>query len=225
MTSTSGDGKLAQLYGLLKTGQLSRREFMERALALGVALPVLTFVVNSLDMKGASAAPGSIGKSVTGRFQDASTRPMLSTRCSRSLGKISVLELVELKNKIEEEWGITAAAPVAVAGRPRHRRRWRRRPPRSSRPSTSSSTGAGQQKIQVIKVVRAITGLGLKEAKNQIVDSAPEAPSGGVNHQRRPIRSRRSWKRQAPTSRSSSTARPDQRVGPPTAAPPARIPE
>src|SRR3954452_17294614 len=67
MTSTSGDGKLAQLYGLLKIGQLSRREFMDRAVVLGVALPVLTFVVNSLDMKGASAAPGSIGKLVTGR--------------------------------------------------------------------------------------------------------------------------------------------------------------
>ncbi len=86
MTSTSGDGKLAQLYGLLKTGQLSRREFMERALALGVALPVLTFVVNSLDMKGASAAPGSIGKSVTSRFQDASTRPMAPADQVRGAG-------------------------------------------------------------------------------------------------------------------------------------------
>ncbi len=86
MTSTSGDGKLAQLYGLLKTGQLSRREFMERALALGVALPVLTFVVNSLDMKGASAAPGSIGKSASSRFQDASTRPMAPADQVRGAG-------------------------------------------------------------------------------------------------------------------------------------------
>ena len=67
MTSTSGEGKLAQLYGLLKSGQISRREFIERAVALGVALPVLTFVVNSLDMKGASAAPVGSSKPALAR--------------------------------------------------------------------------------------------------------------------------------------------------------------
>ena len=79
------------------------------------------------------------------------------------LGSMTVLELVELKNKIEEEWGITAAAPVAVAaggavaggdggGA-------------AAEEKTSFDvvlTGAGAQKIQVIKVVRAVTGLGLK---------------------------------------------------------------
>ena len=94
------------------------------------------------------------------------------------LGKMSVLELVELKNKIEEEWGITAAAPVAVAA-----------------PGAAGGDGgaeaeektsfdvvlteAGQQKIQVIKVVRAITGLGLKEAKD-LVDSAPKPVKEGA---------------------------------------------
>jgi large subunit ribosomal protein L7/L12 len=96
-----------------------------------------------------------------------------------SLGKISVLELVELKNKIEEEWGVTAAAPVAVA------------------PAGGGGGGgdgaaaeektsfdvvlaeAGGQKIQVIKVVRAVTGLGLKEAKD-LVDSAPKPVKEGV---------------------------------------------
>jgi large subunit ribosomal protein L7/L12 len=95
------------------------------------------------------------------------------------LGKMSVLELVELKKKIEDEWGITAAAPVAVAA-----------------PGAAAGGGdgaaaeektafdvvlaaAGGQKIQVIKVVRAITGLGLKEAKD-LVDAAPKPVKEGV---------------------------------------------
>jgi large subunit ribosomal protein L7/L12 len=97
------------------------------------------------------------------------------------LGSMTVLELVELKNKIEEEWGITAAAPVAVAaggavaggdGA-------------AVEEKTSFDvvlTEAGGQKIQVIKVVRAVTGLGLKEAKD-LVDSAPSAVKEGVNQE------------------------------------------
>src|SRR5438445_13209666 len=94
-----------------------------------------------------------------------------------NLGKMSVLELVELKNKIEEEWGVTAAAPVAVAA------------PgaavgdgAAAEEKTSFDvvlTEAGGQKIQVIKVVRAVTGLGLKEAKD-LVDSAPKPVKEGV---------------------------------------------
>ena len=94
-----------------------------------------------------------------------------------SLGKMSVLELVELKNKIEEEWGITAAAPVAVAaGAPAAG------DGAAAEEKTSFDvvlTEAGGQKIQVIKVVRAVTGLGLKEAKD-LVDSAPKAVKEGV---------------------------------------------
>jgi large subunit ribosomal protein L7/L12 len=95
------------------------------------------------------------------------------------LGSMSVLELVELKKKIEDEWGITAAAPVAVAA-----------------PAAGGGGGdgaaaeeqtafdvvlnaAGDRKIEVIKVVRAITGLGLKEAKD-LVDGAPNAVKEGV---------------------------------------------
>jgi large subunit ribosomal protein L7/L12 len=98
------------------------------------------------------------------------------------LGKMSVLELVELKNKIEEEWGITAAAPVAVApaggaggggdGA-------------AAEEKTSFDvvlTEAGGQKIQVIKVVRAVTGLGLKEAKD-LVDSAPKPVKEGATQE------------------------------------------
>ena len=96
------------------------------------------------------------------------------------LGKMSVLDLVELKNKIEEEWGITAAAPVAVAA------------PGGGGAAADGGgggeektefdvvlTAAGDKKIQVIKVVRAITGLGLKEAKD-LVDNAPSPIREGV---------------------------------------------
>ena len=96
------------------------------------------------------------------------------------LGKMSVLELVELKKKIEDEWGITAAAPVAVAAA-------------GAAPAAGGDgaaaeeqtafdvvlTNAGAAKIQVIKVVRPMTGLGLKEAKD-LVDSAPNPVKEGV---------------------------------------------
>ena len=97
------------------------------------------------------------------------------------LGQMSVLELVELKKKIEDEWGITAAAPVAVAA------------PGAAGGAAAPAeeektsfdvvlTAAGGQKIQVIKVVRAVTGLGLKEAKD-LVDSAPKPVKEGVNQE------------------------------------------
>src|SRR5437870_3558108 len=94
------------------------------------------------------------------------------------LGQMSVLELVELKNKIEEEWGITAAAPVAVAA-PGGGGGDGGAPAEEQTAFDVVLTGAGQQKIQVIKVVRAVTGLGLKEAKD-LVDSAPKAVKEGV---------------------------------------------
>src|SRR5215217_947990 len=86
------------------------------------------------------------------------------------LGKMTVLDLVELKNKIEEEWGITAAAPDAAAT------------DGGGEEQTEFDvvlTGAGDKKIQVIKVVRAVTGLGLKEAKD-LVDGAPNPVKEGV---------------------------------------------
>jgi len=95
------------------------------------------------------------------------------------LGSMSVLELVELKNKIEDEWGITAAAPVAVAAAGGGA------PAAEVEEKTAFDvvlTEAGQQKIQVIKVVRAITGLGLKEAKD-LVDSAPKPVKEGINQE------------------------------------------
>src|SRR5581483_5591569 len=97
------------------------------------------------------------------------------------LGSMTVLELVELKNKIEEEWGITAAAPVAVAAAPAAGGDGAA----AAEEKTSFDvvlTGAGAQKIQVIKVVRAVTGRGLKEAKD-LVDSAPKPDKEGVNQE------------------------------------------
>jgi len=97
-----------------------------------------------------------------------------------TLGKMTVLELVELKKAIEEEWGVTAAAPVAVAA-----------PGAAPAGGDGAAaeeeqtafdvvlTSAGDKKIQVIKVVRAITGLGLKEAKD-LVDGAPGAVKEGA---------------------------------------------
>jgi large subunit ribosomal protein L7/L12 len=98
-----------------------------------------------------------------------------------TLGKMTVLELVELKNAIEEEWGVTAAAPVAVAAAA----------PAGGGDGAGAAaaeekdsfdvvlTNAGGQKIAVIKVVRAVTGLGLKEAKD-LVDAAPGAVKEGA---------------------------------------------
>ena len=100
-----------------------------------------------------------------------------TSKLVESLGKMTVLELVELKNALEEEWGVTAAAPMAVAA------------PAAAGDGAAAAeeqtafdvvlTAPGGQKIQVIKVVRAITGLGLKEAKD-LVDQAPNAVKEGV---------------------------------------------
>ena len=95
------------------------------------------------------------------------------------LGKMSVLDLVELKKKIEDEWGITAAAPVAIAAPGAAPGGDGAGAPEEKTAFDVVLTNAGQQKIQVIKVVRAITGLGLKEAKD-LVDGAPNPVKEGV---------------------------------------------
>jgi large subunit ribosomal protein L7/L12 len=95
------------------------------------------------------------------------------------LGKMSVLDLVELKKKIEDEWGITAAAPVAVAAPGAAAAGGDGAAAEEKTSFDVMLTAAGGQKIQVIKVVRAITGLGLKEAKD-LVDSAPKPVKEGT---------------------------------------------
>jgi large subunit ribosomal protein L7/L12 len=94
------------------------------------------------------------------------------------LGAMSVLELVELKKKIEEDWGITAAAPVAVAA-PSGGGGDGAAPAEEQTAFDVVLNAAGDRKIEVIKVVRAITGLGLKEAKD-LVDGAPKPVKEGV---------------------------------------------
>jgi large subunit ribosomal protein L7/L12 len=96
----------------------------------------------------------------------------------QDLGGMTVLDLVELKNKLEEEWGVTAAAPMAVAAAPAAGGDGAA----AAEEKTSFDvvlTNAGEKKIQAIKVVRAVTGLGLKEAKD-LVDGAPNAVKEGV---------------------------------------------
>ena len=95
-----------------------------------------------------------------------------------ALGKMPVMELVELISELEEDWGVSAAAPVTVA----------------ASPGASAAEGAtveektnfdvilnsfGDKKVAVIKVVRTITGLGLKEAKDA-VEGAPATIKEGI---------------------------------------------
>ena len=101
-----------------------------------------------------------------------------------TLGKMTVLELVELKNAIEEEWGVTAAAPMAVAA-PGAAAAGGGDGAAAAEEKSSFDvviTSAGDKKIQVIKVVRAVTGLGLKEAKD-LVDGAPGTVKEGINQE------------------------------------------
>lgn len=97
------------------------------------------------------------------------------------LSKLSVLEAAELAKKLEEKWGVSAAAPVAVAVAPGVA---------GGAPGAAAAAekteftvvlvNAGEKKINVIKEVRAITSLGLKEAKD-LVEGAPKTVKDGVN--------------------------------------------
>lgn len=93
-----------------------------------------------------------------------------------SIANMTVLELSELIKELEEKFGVSAAAPVAVAAAPAAAAA-------VAEEQTEFSvilTSAGDNKVNVIKVVRAVTGLGLKEAKD-LVDSAPKAVKEGVS--------------------------------------------
>ena len=88
------------------------------------------------------------------------------------LSKLTVVEAADLSKQLEEKWGVTAAAPVAAA-------------PAAAAPAEEKTdfviflSAAGDKKINVIKEVRAITGLGLKEAKD-LVEAAPKEVKKGV---------------------------------------------
>jgi large subunit ribosomal protein L7/L12 len=87
------------------------------------------------------------------------------------LSKLTVLEAADLAKMLEEKWGVSAAAAVAVAAAPGAAAA---APVEEKTEFTVMLTAAGEKKIEVIKEVRAITGLGLKEAKD-LVEGAPKA--------------------------------------------------
>ena len=88
------------------------------------------------------------------------------------LSKLTVVEAAELSKKLEDKWGVSAAAPVAAAVAAA--------PPKEEKSEfTVFLTSAGDKKINVIKEVRAFTGLGLKEAKD-LVEAAPKEVKAGV---------------------------------------------
>ena len=94
------------------------------------------------------------------------------------LSQLTVLEAAELSKMLEEKWGVSAAAPVAVAaagGAPAAAEA-----AEEQTEFTVVLAAAGEKKINVIKEVRAITGLGLKEAKD-LVEGAPKPVKEGVN--------------------------------------------
>ena len=92
------------------------------------------------------------------------------------LSKLTVLEAADLAKMLEEKWGVTAAAAVAVAAGPAAGAA----PAEEKTEFTVMLTAVGDKKIEVIKEVRALTGLGLKEAKD-LVEAAPKAVKEGVN--------------------------------------------
>jgi large subunit ribosomal protein L7/L12 len=92
------------------------------------------------------------------------------------LSKLTVLEASELAKLLEEKWGVSAAAAVAVAGPAAGAAA---APAGEKTEFTVMLAAAGEKKIEVIKEVRAITGLGLKEAKD-LVEAAPKAVKEGV---------------------------------------------
>jgi len=92
------------------------------------------------------------------------------------LSGLTVLEAAELAKLLEEKWGVSAAAAVAVAGPAAAAAA----PAEEKTEFTVVLAAAGDKKIEVIKEVRAITGLGLKEAKD-LVEGAPKPVKEGVN--------------------------------------------
>ena len=96
------------------------------------------------------------------------------------LSKLTVLESAELAKRLEEEWGVSAAAPVAVAGVAAAGGDAGAAAAAEKDEFDVVLAAAGDKKINVIKEVRAITGLGLKEAKD-LVEAAPKAVKEGAS--------------------------------------------
>jgi large subunit ribosomal protein L7/L12 len=102
------------------------------------------------------------------------------TKLVDELSALTVIEAAELSKLLEEKWGVSAAAPVAVAAPGAGGGAAAAAPVEEKTEFNVILTAAGDKKINVIKEVRAITGLGLKEAKD-LVEGAPKAVKEGVN--------------------------------------------
>jgi large subunit ribosomal protein L7/L12 len=96
-----------------------------------------------------------------------------------TLSELTILEVSQLVKSLEEKWGVSAAAPVAVAAVGAGPAAAGAAPAAEKDEFTVVLKGSGDKKIQVIKVVRELTGLGLKEAKD-LVDGAPKPVKEGV---------------------------------------------
>jgi large subunit ribosomal protein L7/L12 len=100
---------------------------------------------------------------------------------AESLSSLTVMQAAELVKLLEEKWGVSAAAPVAVAAAPAAGGAAAAAKPAEEKTEfTLVLTAAGDKKINVIKEVRAITGLGLKEAKD-LVEGAPKTVKEGLS--------------------------------------------
>ncbi len=97
-----------------------------------------------------------------------------------ALSQMPVLELVDLIKELEEDWGVSAAAPVAVAAAPGAAAGGEAAAAEEKTEFDVVLSGFGDNKVAVIKVVRAVTGLGLKEAK-ELVEGAPSPVKEGAN--------------------------------------------
>jgi large subunit ribosomal protein L7/L12 len=96
------------------------------------------------------------------------------------LSSLTVLEAAELSKMLEEKWGVSAAAPVAVAAAPAAGGAAAAAPAEEQTEFTVILANSGDKKINVIKEIRTITGLGLKEAKD-LVEGAPKTVKEGVS--------------------------------------------
>jgi large subunit ribosomal protein L7/L12 len=105
---------------------------------------------------------------------------MTSDQLLEAFEKMTVLELSDFKKKFEDKFGVTAAAPVAMAAAPSGAASAEAAPAAEEQTEfTATLTEIGPNKIPVIKVVRELTGLGLKEAKD-LVDASPKAVKEGI---------------------------------------------
>lgn len=102
------------------------------------------------------------------------------SRLVDELSNLTVLEAAELSKLLEEKWGVSAAAPVAMAAMPAAGAAAAAAPAEVQTEFTVILAKAGDKKINVIKEIRTITGLGLKEAKD-LVEGAPKEVKAGVN--------------------------------------------